>query len=326
MLGGKLLDRSWGRWLLRVSVSVGVVTYILVDADVSRDELVRVITGVRLGPLGVAVLLYLAGQALSAYKWALLGTSVGLVRRYADYARFYFIGMFFNLFGPSTIGGDVVRALYLGDGRRPGLALDSVIFDRVSGLAVLMALGAVALLAFPGYGLPWPLEAAIGGGGLCLLVAWWTCPRLVALLPAGNRFRRQVETELGPFWRDRRLLARVASVSLLFHLIQVTVQWVVGRAAGVELPFSYCLIFHPVVSAMTAIPFSVGGFGVREGGYLYFLTRIDVDDSVAVTIGLLWFAVTAVSGLLGGAIFLASGARLPRLRARPAPVADASAA
>src|SRR5205807_434613 len=135
--------------------------------------------------------------------------------------------------------------------------------------------------------------------------------RLVRLLPAGNRIRRQVETELGPFWRDRVLLVRVAVASLAFHLTQVGVQYVLARAVGVALPFSYCLVYHPVISLMTALPLSVAGLGVREGGYLYFLTRIDVDDSIAVTLGLLWFALPGLAWLVGGALFVASGAALP---------------
>src|SRR5207249_4105642 len=86
-------------------------------------------------------------------------------------------------------------------------------------------------------------------------------------------------------------------------------------AGGARLPFSYCLIFHPVISVMTALPVSVNGVGVREGGYLYFLTRIDIDDSIAVTLSLLAFGVTVVAGLLGGVVFLVSGATLPTLRA-----------
>jgi uncharacterized membrane protein YbhN (UPF0104 family) len=324
MLGGTLLRRPGTRWLLRVLVSVGIVVYILVDVDLG--DLARALSHVRVAPVGGALVLFLGGQWLSAYKWSLLGRSVGFGQPVGEYVRFYFIGMFFNLFGPSTIGGDVVRALYLGEGRRPGLAVNSVVFDRVSGLAVLIALGAVALLAFPGYGLPWPLTASIVAGGAALVLGWWIWPRLVRLLPETNRFRRQVEDELDPFWRDRRLLARVALVSLAFHLTQVTVQYVLVRAAGGTVPYSYCLIYHPVISVMTALPVSVGGLGVREGGYLYFLTRINVDDSIAVTAGLLWFALTVVAGLLGGALFLASGAELPRLRAKEPEGVDVSAA
>ena len=324
MLAGRLPGGPRVHRLLRILVSVGIVVYILVDVDLG--DLAHALENVRAGPVACALALYLVGQALSGWKWALLGRSVGFAQPIRDYLRFYFIGMFFNLFGPSTIGGDVVRALYLGEGRRPGLAGNSVVFDRVSGLAVLMALGAVALIAFPGYGLPWPLTAGIIGGGAALVVGWWISPRLVRLLPATNRFRRQVEDELAPFWVDRRLLARVAAISLVFHLTQVTVQWVLVRAAGGDVPFSYCLIYHPVISVMTALPLSVGGLGVREGGYLYFLTRINQDDSIAVTVGLLWFAVAVMAGLVGGGLFVASGAELPKLREKEPVRAGASAA
>jgi uncharacterized membrane protein YbhN (UPF0104 family) len=235
-----------------------------------------------------------------------------------EYVRFYFIGMVVNVFGVSTIGGDVVRALYLGGGRNAAVALNSVVFDRVSGLAILMAVGALALLAFPEYRLPSALSVALMAGGVALAVGWWTCPRLVRLLPVRNRFRRLVECDLAPFWRDRRLLVQISALSAIFHLSQVGVQYLLARAAGTSLPFSYCLVMHPVLSLMLAMPISIGGFGVREGGYLYFLTRVDVDDSIAVTMGLLWWLMTAVSGAIGGLIFVASGARLPRVRSRAA--------
>jgi uncharacterized membrane protein YbhN (UPF0104 family) len=177
-----------------------------------------------------------------------------------------------------------------------------------------MAVGAASLLLFPGYGLPWPLTVGLASGGVALVLGWWICPRLVRLLPAGHRLRRLVEVDLGPFWRDRRMLARAAAVSVVFHLMQVGVQWLLVRSAGASVPLSYCAVFHPVISAMTALPVSVAGLGVREGGYLYFLTRIDVDDSIAVTVGLLWFGLTVIGGLVGGVLFFLYGAKLPRLR------------
>ena len=146
------------------------------------------------------------------------------------------------------------------------------------------------------------------------MVGWWTCPKLVRLLPERNRLRRQVEHDLAPFWSDRALLVRVSLLSLVFHLSQVGVQWLLARAAGTSLPFSYCLVMHPILSLMMALPLSIGGFGVREGGYLYFLTRLDIDDSIAVTMGLLWWLMGALSGVVGAVVFVASGAELPRLR------------
>src|SRR5215475_9130394 len=261
--------RALAQWALRAAISAAVLAYI--SADVDHGDLRAALAAVHLRALVLPLGLFVVGQMLSAVKWWMLGSSVGLVRPLGDYVRFYFIGMFLNVFGLSTIGGDVARGLYLGDGRRPGLALNSVIFDRVSGLAILMAMGAAALLAFPRYDFPWLLSAACIVGGLVLVVAWWTCPRLVRFLPRRNRIRRQVENELEPFWRDRGLLARVSALSVLFHLSQVAVQYLLALAAGTRLPFSYCLVMHPILSIMMALPLSVRGFGVRESGYLFFV-------------------------------------------------------
>ncbi len=156
------------KWALRIGTSLGILIYILVD--VNRDHLWKALTGVRLEWVALAVGVYVLGQVLSALKWFMLGRSVGLAGSPLDYGRFYFIGMFFNLLGVSTLGGDVVRALYLGRGRRPGLALNSVLFDRVSGLAILMALGSVTMLAYPEYQFAGPVGRAVVAGGLVLVV------------------------------------------------------------------------------------------------------------------------------------------------------------
>ena len=304
------------RWVVRGLVTAGLVAYLVRVVDLGA--VARTLAGVHAGMLGAALVLYLLGQVLSGYKWALLGRGVGLDRAVVDYVRFYFIGMFFNLLGPSTVGGDVARGLYLGAGRSRELALNSVLFDRLSGLALLMALGALAFVFLPDYGLPWPLAATVAGGGVALVGGWWTCPRLVRLLPPGHRLRHLVEVDLAPFWRDRRLLGRVAAVAVVFHLSQVGVQYLLARAAGARVPLAYCLMYHPLLSVMAALPVSVAGLGVRESGYLYFLTRVGVARATAVTVGLLWFSVAVTAGLLGGLLFLATSAGLPRLRGEPA--------
>src|ERR1041384_6060370 len=119
-----------------------------------------------------ALLLYLLGQCLSAVKWARLATAVGFRESLPRFGAYYFIGMFFNAFGFGTVGGDVVRALYLagGSGRR-ALAANTVLADRVSGLLVLLGIALVSLGVFHHYELPasiyWTvvvLSSALVGG------------------------------------------------------------------------------------------------------------------------------------------------------------------
>ena len=286
---------------LRVAGTAGVAAYVL--TRVSPGDLVATMRRVHPGTLGAAVVLYVLGQGLSAVRWFLLGRAVGLYRSVADYVRFYAIGMFFNLFGPSTLGGDAVRVMYLGRGQRRLLAAGSVLFDRMSGLAMLVALAAAAQLVYHPR-LPRALSTSVATIGLLLFAGWVACPWLIRILPREQRLRRWVERELAPFWRDGSLLAWAAGLSLVFHLSQVAVQYLLGRSIGAALPFWYCLVFHPLVVLATALPVSLGGFGVREGGYVLLLGRIGIAPSEAVVLSLMWFGVTAVAGLLGGLVFV----------------------
>jgi uncharacterized membrane protein YbhN (UPF0104 family) len=290
-------------WWTKLAVSAVVLAFLVYRVDVA--QVIATFEHLRPRLLGVALTLYIAGQLLSAAKWKLVATALGFRRTYAEYVRFYFIGMFFNLAGPSTLGGDLVRALALGHGERRALALNSVMFDRVSGLVVLVSMGLAALLAFPQYGLPPALAHLTGGIVVVLLGGWWMLPRVLALvLPATHRVRVFVERDLAALWRDQGLLASVVIVSVSFHLVQVTVQYTLALALGLSVPFSYCLIFHPAVSILAALPITVSGLGMREGGYVFFLRRIGVTSASALSFGLAWFGILVLGALPGGLLLI----------------------
>src|SRR5262249_41831335 len=139
-----------------------------------------------------AVGLYALTQVVSALRWQLLAQPLGFQRSLGQFVRYYFIGMYFNLLLPTSVGGDVVRAWYL-DGRsgRRLPAFLSVFVDRFSGLRVLLALAGVAAALCP-----IPLPAWIG------LSVWTTagCALLgLALLPSLTRWT-------GKFDRVQRLV------------------------------------------------------------------------------------------------------------------------
>ena len=303
-----------------VQVAITVLAVALIARLVDLRETARILTSAHLGWALFAVAIYVFGQLMSAFRWWLIGRSVGLGGRYVDYARYYFIGMFFMSFGPSTLDGDFIRGLYLAEGGgRRGRAFNSVLFDRLNGLVILVAIGAAAFLIFPQYRTLAPEFTLMFwitlGFASALLVGWALAPWLVRLaLPADHKIRRFVEVDLGPFWTDRGMLVSTSVVSFFFHLVQILGQWAVSRALGITIPFSYIAVFHPLVSAVASIPVSFSGIGLREGGYLYFLTKFGVDQPSAVAYGVLWLLVIIINSLLGGLVFLASGARLPAFR------------
>ena len=261
---------------------------------------------------------------MTAWRWRIIAERVGFLETMLQFLRFYFVGMFFNLFGPSTLGGDLVRALYLGaSGGRRMVAFHTVIFDRLSGLVMLVFVAVAAIVMFGRFGLPWPVIAVVTLTGAAMAVGWFLVPPMVRrFLPRDGRANRLVERDLKPFWNDRALLMRTAGVSVVFHVLQASSLILLGGAVSMHVDWRYYFVFHPLVTVLSALPVSVAGLGIREVGYVWFLRRQDVPVDTAIAFGILWFAVLLASSLVGGLVYLWSGAAVPTLRAHrggPAP-------
>jgi glycosyltransferase 2 family protein len=296
--------RSW-KLLVKVTVSVGLLAYIARRVDFA--ELGRFLARIDPAPFAAAFLLYIAGQALSALKWRRLAQAVGFEGSASRFLAHYFIGVFFNAFGFGTVGGDLVRALYLaGPTPRRALAANTVVADRVSGLLVLLAIALAALGVFHQYDLPASIYWTVVVLSSALVGGWRLLPRVLPLvLPPENRLRRLVEADLAPYWNDGRLLAEIGLMSLVFHLSQIGVLLLLTRALALPVPWSYCFIVGPLVNVMAAVPVSLNGLGVREGGYVFLLAHIGIARESAVAFALSWFAVVMLAGAVGGGVYLA---------------------
>ncbi|HEY2772812.1 MAG TPA: lysylphosphatidylglycerol synthase transmembrane domain-containing protein [Candidatus Binatia bacterium] len=303
--------------LAKVGVSAGALY--LVVSRIDTAAMVRALSAADRTDVVVVILLYLVGQALTAWRWKLIASRVGFTEPMAEFQRYYFIGMFFNLFGPATLGGDVVRALYLGAsaGRR-AVALHTVIFDRLSGLVMLVFVAVAAIVLFGRFDLPWPMIWLVVASGTAMAVGWFLVPMLARrILPESGRLNRMIERDLEPFWKDRRLLVRTAGISACFHIMQASSLILLGNAVSMHVDWRYYFIFHPLVSVLSAVPVSVAGLGIREAGYVWFLQHVGVNGDTALVFSILWFIVLLASSLVGGVVFLASGAQVPTLRAQP---------
>lgn len=293
------------RTILRTALSAAVLGLLLWRFGPS--DVLEPLGRARLLPLLAAFALYCASQAVSALRWMELARGVGFATGFGRFLRLYFVGMFFGIVVPSTLGADAWRSLHLGrspPGRGP--AVSSVLADRVIGLVALVLVAVVALLVGPSDPLPRGLAGAVLASGLALVAGWFALPFLARLLPAGNRVRRLVEQDLVPYFRDRRLLAVAMALSVAAHLLQVAAQDLLVNAIHLDVSWGFVAIYHPLVSLASAIPLTVGGFGLREAAYALLLPFAGIRPDDAVALGLLWWAVGAAGGLLGGLVYAAS--------------------
>ena len=96
---------------LKIAVTLGILSYILRNTDLSSIFLIVRDSHVLL--ILLALLTFTIYQFTYAYNWErVLATLKGNVA-YADLFRYHMIGLFYNLFLPTTMGGDVAKTYYL---------------------------------------------------------------------------------------------------------------------------------------------------------------------------------------------------------------------
>ena len=299
-------------FLFKLLVSGGLLFYFLSRIHIER--FVDTFASAKLSYIALALVVYLVAQGMSAVRWATLARPIGIKTPFTEMFRYYLIGMFFNLFAPSTVGGDVTRVYYLvkdeeahAEGRAVTTvhAAMSVLMDRGIGMLVLVWLGAAGLLLFPDYPIPVPARTATLWLALAMLVGVLLMPLLRRLLPEdGHQLVVKLRLALRSYRTHWQAVGAASLLSLLVHLIQAWMHVAMGRALDLELPFSFCLIVYPLVGTFAAIPISVNGLGLREGGYVFLLAVLGIGTEKSVAFGILLFLIVVLDSLIGGLLFL----------------------
>jgi glycosyltransferase 2 family protein len=254
---------------------------------------------------------YLAGHMLGAGKWRML---VGAASRSGerltirDTTGCYSAGLFANLFLPTVVGGDVVRAALAARALgRPEAVVLGGIADRVidfAGLGLLIAGGAV----FAGAGLAgwaWPLAAIAGivGLGAGVMVLPFVFRRPLARWP--GRFRRRIGralVALRHLGRRPQLALLALGLSLSMQSLFIVISARLGHAVGADAPLWVWFMVWPLAKAIGMLPVSLGGLGVRDAALTTLLVPFGVPAAFGLVASLAWNSVliggTATAGVV----------------------------
>jgi uncharacterized protein (TIRG00374 family) len=292
-------------------------------------QMAAAFAGVRAGWWLAAVALYAVTQMVSSLRWRLLAQPLGFGQPFGQFIAYYYVGMFFNLVLPTSVGGDVVRAWYL-DGRsgRKVAAFLSVFADRVSGLLMLIAIACLAAACSPLDLPPRVLGIVYGAGasaavGLAVMVLFARYSVLSTQYAVFRTGWRAKLTKLlatardlqGALWPCPRVFLVTTLLSIFVQAANVIVLWLVGLALGLDVPASYYWILVPVITLMTLVPVSINGMGVREWGAVLMLAPLGVGKEAATALAFLWFLTFSAVSLAGAGFYLFG--RFPRFEVRP---------
>lgn len=298
------------RFVLKLALSAALLWLLLRGRDLA--SLSGAIGKVDRGYLALAAGGYWCVALPSALRWSKVVEALGYRLTFGRSLLFVLIGYFFNQTLLSAIGGDGVRVW---KAYRAGLsaaaAVNGVLIDRAMQYVAHMLLVIASLPALFRMISDWRVHLAV----LVLLIGsalGLTGAATVDRFPLWLRGLRPIAFLLPLSAGLRRVLfvPHRATLSVLLGLAnQVGVLVVVTiLALGLHLSISWlqCLVVVPVAMLMTALPISIGGWGVREGSFVVGFGLIGVPAGDALTLSVLFGLLNMVVRLPGGFIWLAA--------------------
>jgi uncharacterized protein (TIRG00374 family) len=324
----KSVFTEWLIKALQIVVTIGLIWWLLHD-PARRADMAAALARADLWWLLAAMASAGACEFFGIIRWQLFLKMLHLHVPLAETTRLFFIGAFFNQFLPGTTGGDVVRVLYLmrehPEHRTAGFL--SVAVDRLLAVLVLVAMG----LAFAWSRSEWFAQSATVGNTMKIfaiilfvmavgLVASFVLTKrhLVERLPARMPFRDAI-VKLSKLWqlcienRREALLGAFYTIPMLVTFFAAF--YFVARAFTPKVDFLDMMSIMPLVTAVSSLPISLNGIGVREAlldELLYVLCGVAKGTGMLVSIA--GMVVYLIWGLPGGWFYL-SRRRLEKMKA-----------
>lgn len=233
---------------------------------------------------------------------------------------------FLNNVLPTSFGGDAARAWLVG--RESGRLLRSATATAVDKATIVGCLFLLAWIALA-------LDAATVPESLVRVLTWVTIGLAIAsvvavLAAAGVRpvvrrlpeglaaLIREAWITLRIWARSARLMGWLLALGLLYQALAVLALVCVAKTISVELSFALAAVVAAIVIVVMLIPVSIGGLGVREGGFVLLLAEAGVDSADATVISLLSAASILVSSAAVVGLTSAYDLRVRAPKARPA--------
>lgn len=313
-------------FILRAGVTL--LLFFLLFREISWPSLLTLFAHIKYTELLIGLCLGTLGVGFSAFLWHRLVLAEKIEADLAGLTSLYLIGVAFSHFLPTNMGGDAVKAFYVGrdSGNMTGSA-STVLMSRITGF-IGMLLIALPTLIFLHEQFEHELIKrflllsiffVVAIGGIMVLAA--CLPRLPGRYLEGvwakNRLVKKVletGTSMSRSMARPRTMTEAILFGILFWITNCLNYYEYAIALNLHVPFTFYLIAVPFVGIVGALPISISGFGVQENLVVYLFSTLHVSPTMALAVVLLMDLQRLFFGGLGGLLFFAKGYRIKSLQ------------
>jgi len=300
--------------IIKISISLGllIILFRRIDTDIKKT-LFYIRTADPLYFLA-AVLLFILVIYLGLVRWNIFLKSVKKDLAFRRIFVSFCGGLFFNVFLPSSIGGDIVRTTDLSLHTKDSSSIFATVFlDRIVGFVGLVVVAFLGFILGYFYGLRYSPQ-------LYLFMFIFTALLIFILAVVFSKRAFNLVNKLMVFGFLRRYFTKfheccysfrfqkvtLIKTMLLSFLLQAcfsTVYYLVGLSLGIKINIIHYLIFVPIISSVTVLPIAIGGLGLRDNTAVVLFSTLGVAADRVVAMTLINFAFLFFIGIAGGLFY-----------------------
>ncbi len=302
--------------LLRISVSILLLVLLFKFNKIDIRVLINDIKGADKLFLAAGFTALSAGYFLGFLRWRMLVNAAGINIPLKKLISSFSGGVFFNIFLPSTIGGDLVRAVDLAEHTKKAKEVIATVFlDRLSGYIGLVFVILPSLF----FGRNLVLDKVVFSSVSVIIIllilillalfnnAIYSKITQFLTTPGAGKIKEMIKNmhqEIHVFRHRKKTVAGNLVLSFFIQLICPISVYFIGLSLGVKISFIYFLIFLPIIGAITLLPVAIGGLGLREGLFVLYFAKVGVVKQLALAMSLLSFSFVVFYGAIGGLIYV----------------------
>ena len=298
---------------LKALLSIALLSWVFYKVGVEQilEQLLQADKSLFLG----GVLLFALSNVLGTIQWWFLLKIQGIEITPKAALYYYFVGLFFNNFLPTNIGGDVYKAYDLSKRvRRKEGVIAATIMDRLMGFVALVALALLAtLLSLRNLQRLQLLSLTLASLFILLSIFFVFFNRWVArmgdrfffrFLPSGLRGTlREIYGSIYSFKGNTGFFFKFLGLSLVIQSIRILINYMIALSIGIRIELLYFFLIIPLIALAIALPISIAGIGVRESSGMILFQKVGVVAPQAASMQLLTYIVTLLVGVMGGILF-----------------------
>ncbi len=315
----KSARKKWVKFAVRTSVTSLLFAFLL--KSVSWSTLFTTLAHAQHTWLLMGLAVGVLCIVFSSYEWHNLVLAEGIPIDLARLINLYLVGIAFSHFLPSSMGGDVAKAFYVGrDSGNMAGATSSVMLSRITGFLGMLLIALPSLLIWHS----WFTSGVIVGflllSLLLIVLISGTMIISVCLPKASSRLLKsrwipkyaaitavEVGQTLSIAVRKPRSLTIAILFGILFWIASFLNYYGYAVALGMHIPLPFYMIAISFSSLAAFLPISINGFGVREGALVYVFSTIHVPSSTSLLLAFLMDTQVLLFGVIGGCIYLTMG-------------------